>query len=61
MSRLYTWNSKQPHFNGCLVKQPFFYVRFGIIQPTETTNKKIVVSNAKYFCNRKQLPKAAEH
>ena len=21
---IYTWNSKQPVFNGCLVKQPFF-------------------------------------
>ena len=31
------WNSKQPFFNGCLVKQPFLYVKIWN-HPTETTN-----------------------
>ena len=26
-----TWNPKQPVFNGCLVKQPFFYVKIWFI------------------------------
>ena len=29
---MYTWNPKQPFFNGCLVKQACFMSRFGIIE-----------------------------
>ena len=30
--QLYTWNPKQPVFNGCLVKDPFFMWWFGALQ-----------------------------
>ena len=34
-------NSKQPVLNGCLMKQPFFYVKIWN-HPTETTNKQLL-------------------
>ena len=47
---IYTWYAKQPFFNGCLVKQPFFYVMIWN-HPIETTiwNRLFGVPSSNYI------------
>ena len=49
MDMICTWYPKQPGLNGCLVKQPFFYVMIWN-QPIETTIRNWLFGVAGIYC-----------